>query len=73
MKISKLEVSRAVEAYLEYKESKFEDNYRWSACREYLSVNGLYDIIEILENLISLDKDLDTIIEVLIVLGVEVQ
>jgi hypothetical protein len=70
MQISKLEISRFIEAYEENK--AFDTNERWLTNRNYLQDNG-FELTDLIEKLVDEGYGQDKIIEVLTVLGVEVQ
>lgn len=70
MQISKLEISRFVEAYKEYKVS--DGSQYWLDNANYLRNNG-FELTGLIEELVDNDYNESKIVEVLIVLGVEVQ
>lgn len=70
MQISKLEISRFIDAYKEYKAS--DDSQYWLDNANYLKNNG-FELTGLIEKLVDEDYNESKIVEVLIVLGVEVQ
>ena len=72
MIISKLELERYINAYEIYNKDN-EDIHAWNYTREYLSINGLYDVLNIIEDLVEIKATQDQIEQVLVVLGVEVR
>ena len=72
MIISKLELERYINAYEIYKQDN-EEQREWSTTREYLSINGLYDALNIIEDCVNIKATQEQIEQVLVVLGVEVR
>ena len=72
MIISKLELERYINAYEIYKQDN-EEQREWSTTREYLSINGLYDVLDIIEDCVNIKATQEQIEQVLVVLGVEVR
>ena len=77
MKISKLELQRFINVYTEYREDQSNESLSevWLENHKYLENNDLYDICNIVEELvsqISIKPTFEQIVEVLQVLDVEV-
>jgi hypothetical protein len=63
MKISKLEIERYVNAFIDYRET--DDNTLWLNNRNYLQDNGLSIVCDAIETLVGYDYDtLEDIIKV---------
>ena len=67
MKISKLEIERYVNAFIDYRES--DDNTLWLNNSNYLQDNDLNIVCDVIETLVGYDYDtLEDIIKVIVAL-----
>ena len=77
MKISKLELERFINVYMEYRKDQDNDllSEFWLDNRKYLERNGLHDVVDLVEELVTqidAKPTFEQIVDVLRVLDVEV-
>ena len=77
MKISKLELERFISVYKEYRKDQDNDSLSefWLDNRKYLERNGLHDVVDLVEELVTqidAKPTFEQIVDVLRVLDVEV-
>jgi hypothetical protein len=72
MQISKLELERYIYEYQKYKKDT-NASHDLNINREYLARNGLHEVLDLIEELVELEIEFDTISYILELIKVEVE